>query len=140
MSRFLAVPSSSVAVRSAVANSGAPECDFTAGAGGRRVRVSVAVDSAPQPYQVLERAAVEEAQVFGTRRVVPAPQAVGRLGLDAYWFPAEQHVMTTDGVRLITATVSWPSARQSRRRALAVAAARPYLGRPQPRAAQSPGG
>jgi hypothetical protein len=139
VARFLAVQSASVAVHQTTANSGAPECDFRAIAGGRGVLVSVDVDSAPQPYQVLERAAVEEAQVFGAARVVPAPQAVTRLGLDAYWFPAEQHLMTTDGVRLITVTVRWPAARQSRRRALAAAVARRYLGRLRPQAAKPPG-
>jgi hypothetical protein len=93
------------------------------------VRLSVEVDTAPQAYAVLERTAEEAAQIFGPVRFDTAPQDITGLGIDAQWFPAQQHLMTTDGVRLITATVDWPSARQSRRRALAEVAARPYLGR-----------
>jgi hypothetical protein len=97
------------------------------------VRLSVEVDTAPQAYAVLERTAEEAAQIFGPVRFDTAPQDITGLGIDAQWFPAQQHLMTTDGVRLITATVDWPSARQSRLRALAEVAARPYLGRLRPK-------
>jgi hypothetical protein len=100
------------------------------------VRLSVEVDTAPQAYAVLERTAEEAAQIFGPVRFDTAPQDITGLGIDAQWFPAQQHLMTTDGVRLITATVDWPSARQSRRRALAEVAARPYLGRLRPKDAK----
>jgi hypothetical protein len=122
-----------------VANSGSPECDFRARVDGGRVRLSVEVDTAPQAYSVLERTAEEAAQIFGPHRPSPPPQDITGLGLDADWFPEEQHLMTTDGLRLITATVVWPAARQSRRRALAEVAARPYLGRLRPQAADPPG-
>ena len=89
----------------------------------------------------LERTAVEAEQVFSTGREEPAPVKVSRLGLDAYsyWFPGERQVMTTDGVRLITATIEWPQAPAGKRRALAVVAARPFLGKLHPKAAD-PGG
>lgn len=139
VARFLGVAVSSVSVRATTANSGAPECDFAAQISGHRaMKLSVEVDTAPQPYAVLERAAVEASQIFGPKRLAPAPQNITRLGLDADWFPEEQHLMTTDGVRLITATVAWPSARQSHRRALAQAAARTYLGRLRPDLARGP--
>ncbi len=46
--------------------------------------------------------------------------------------------MTTDAVRLITATVSWPRASRDQKVALAVAAARPYLGRLELKLARGP--
>ncbi len=130
---------SAAAVRTRVTtdNSNAPECVFSVPS--RRLRMWVSVNSEPQPYAVLERAAEEEAQMFTARRSVPAPQHVGHLGLDAYWFPLERHVQTTDAKRLITATIaSWPRVPRARWRALAAAAARPYLGRPDPRLARGP--
>ena len=105
----------------------------------RRLRMWVSVNSEPQPYAVLERAAEEEAQMFTATRTTPAPQHVGHLGLDAYWFPEEEHLLTTDAVRLITSTiVSWPHVRNARWRAVAAAAARPYLGRSNPKLARGP--
>jgi len=91
--------------------------------------VIVNVDGSPQPYARLERAIVEAGQQFGLLRGFAAPVAVPNLGLDASWFPDTHEVMTTDGTDLITATVSWPHAQQSRRRALATVAARAYLGK-----------
>ncbi len=136
---FLGVSVAGVSVRVTTANSGSPECDFTARPGGQgTVKLSVEVDTAPQPYAVLERSAEEAAQIFGPVRFETPPQNITGLGLDADWFPAQQHLMTTDGVALITATVSWPSVRQARRRALAAVAARPYLGRLRPDLARGP--
>jgi len=133
------VSASEVSVRVTTANSGSPECDFTAQPGGQgKVKLSVEVNTAPQPYAFLERSAVEASQMFGPVRLAPPPQDITGLGLDADWFPEEQHLMTTDGVRLITATVVWPSVRQSLRRALAEVAARPYLGRLRPDLARGP--
>jgi hypothetical protein len=137
---FLKVDASAVASRAGVANSGAPQCAFTVRLAPRReLSLWVSADSSPQPYAVLERAAEEEAQMFTTTRTTPAPQHVGHLGLDAYWFPEENHLLTTDAVRLITATVvKWPGAPKRRWRALAAAAARPYLRRSQPKLARGP--
>ena len=89
----------------------------------------VNVARGPQPYFILERTIVEASQVFGAKRLSPAPVSVSRLGLEASWFPAEQWLMATDGYRLITASVEWRGARQSREIALATAATRPYLHR-----------
>ena len=108
------------------ARSGASECVFSAG----DVVASVSVSGAPEAYAVLERQAEEQAQIFGPKRFTPAPQLILHLGVDAYWFPAQHQVMTTEGVNLITATiVRWPHTRVARRRALGAALARPYLGR-----------
>ena len=85
------------------------------------------LDSGAQPYFRLERTAVEATQQFSTTRNVAAPQTIKGLGLDADWYPAQQQLQTTDGVRLITITVAWHGVSQGRRRALAVAVARPYL-------------
>jgi hypothetical protein len=95
-----------------------------------RVAATANVNTGPQPYFVLERTAIEAAQQFTATRMIAAPQAVSRLGIEADWFPAETQLMTTDGVRLITVSVSWRGATQARKRALAVALARTYLRHP----------
>lgn len=118
-------------------NSNQPECFFSVPA--RRLAMWVSVSSEPQPYAVLERAAQEEAQMFTATRTTPVPQFIAHLGLDAYWFPEEEHVLATDAVRLITSTiVRWPRVPKRRWKALAAAAARPYLGRSQPKLARGP--
>jgi hypothetical protein len=132
--RFVgAVPS----MRAATANSSYPECFFTMRVRGRRVVVTVEVDTEPSAYAVLERAIIEQAQIFPTR-THPAPTHVGHLGLDASWFPEEQQLQTTDAVRLVIVTIDWRAVPTARKIALAVAAARPYLGRSKPALARGP--
>ena len=118
----------SIATRAAKASSGYPECTFTLRMRGRRVvRVTVQDNTAPDAYAVLERTVDEAVQIWPVRFQSP-PQHIGGLGIDADWFPEEQHLMTTDAVHLITATVVWPHGTRNQKVALAVAAARPYLG------------
>jgi hypothetical protein len=144
VARFLRVGEGAVATRSIASNSSnAPQCNFTVRAGSHKVLLWVSVDSSPQPYAVLERAAEEDAQNFANypKGQLPAPQRVAHLGLDAYWFPGPgpAHLLTTDAVRLITATiVRWPGASRKHWSVLAAAAARPYLGRSQPKLARGP--
>jgi hypothetical protein len=133
----LRVPTSAVHTRVTTDNSNAPECFVSVPA--RRLKMWVSVNSEPQPYAVLERAAEEEAQMFTATRTTPAPQHIEHLGLDAYWFPEENHLLTTDAVHLITSTiVSWPRVPKRRWKSLASAAARPYLGRSDPKLARGP--
>jgi hypothetical protein len=133
----LRVPSAAMHTRVTADNSNAPECFVSVPS--RRLRIWVSVNSEPQPYAVLERAAEEEAQMFTIPRTTPAPQRVEHLGLDAYWFPQEEHILTTDAVHLITSTiVSWPGVPKRRWKVLAAAAARPYLGRSNPKLARGP--
>jgi hypothetical protein len=94
------------------------------------VRVTANVDTAPQPYYVLERATVEATQVFGPARMAATPLVVTGLGLEATWFPDYTQLMSTDGTRLITASISWRGASQARERALAKAVSRAYLRTP----------
>jgi hypothetical protein len=130
----LGVRAGSLATRRTSANTDAPECVFTARAHGTRIVLSVSVSGAPQPYAVLDRAAVEQSQLWGASRFTAAPQLVTHLGL-----PAQEHVMTTDAVNLITATIMhWPGSHERDRRRLAVAAARPYLGPLRPKLARGP--
>ncbi len=127
-----------LSTRAGKAGSGYPECVFTLRMRGRRVvRVTVEVSSAPQAYAVLERSVDEAVQIWPARFQSP-PQHIDGLGIDADWFPEEQHLMTTDAVRLITATVAWPKGTHARKVALAVAAARPYLGRSELKLARGP--
>jgi hypothetical protein len=101
------------------------------------VEVTVNVDTGPQPYFVLERTIVEASESFGATRLSPAPISVLGLGLEASWFPAETHLIATDGIRLITTTVAWPGGRQNREIALARALTRTYLKTPHGKAAQA---
>jgi hypothetical protein len=133
----LHVTAAAIRTRVTTDNSSQPECFFSVPS--RRLRMWVSVSSEPQPYAVLERAAEEEAQMFTATRTTPAPQHIAHLGLDAYWFPEENHVLTTDAVHLITSTiVSWRRVPKSRWKALAAAAARPYLGRSNLKLARGP--
>jgi hypothetical protein len=134
---FLKVDATAVRTRVTTDNSSQPECAFAVPS--RRLAMWVSVSSEPQPYAVLERQAEEAAQLFTPKRLSPAPQHIAHLGLDAYWFPEEDQALTTDAVHLITSTiVSWPHVRKSRWKALATAAARPYLGRSEPKLARGP--
>jgi hypothetical protein len=135
VARFAHRAAAKVGMRRGHDNSGAANCRFAAG----RLVVSVSVSGAPQPYAVMERQAEEEAQIFGGERLVPAPQYIAHEGIDAYWFPRERYVETTDAVNLITATiVRWPGVSRRRWERLAEAVARPYLGRLRPDLARGP--
>jgi hypothetical protein len=138
MASFLAVPRAAIADASSTGSNGMPQCSFsTRVAGGSRVEVLANVETTAQPYFVLERTIVEAAQIFGGRRFSPPPMAVTRLGLEASWFPAEQWLMATDGYRLITTSVNWHGAKQSRKIALAENITRPYLHTPHGKVAQA---
>ncbi len=127
-----------LSTRAAKAGSGYPECVFTLRMRGRHVvRVTVEVDTAPQAYAVLERSVDEAVQIWPVRFQSP-PQHIGGLGIDADWFGEEQHLMTTDAVRLITATVAWPKGTRDQKVARAVAGARTYLGRNELKLARGP--
>ena len=144
VAKVLRVGGGSVSTREIASNtSGVPQCNFTVHAGPHKVLLWVSVDSSPQPYAVLERAAVENGQNFANDPAgqFPAPQHVAHLGLDAYWFPGPgpAHLQTTDAVRLITVTVNrWPGVSRKHWSVLAAAAARPYLGHSQPKLARGP--
>ena len=105
--------------------------------GRRVVRVTVQDNNGPDAYAVMERTVDEAVQIWPVRFQSP-PQHLDGLGLDADWFPEEQHLMTTDAVRLITATVVWPHGSRNQKVKLAVAAARPYLGPNEPQLARGP--
>jgi hypothetical protein len=133
---YLSVPAASVSGRQSIGSDAEPQCMFIAHvAGGRRVAVIANVGIEVGAYFILERTAIEASQMFAPTRLSPAPQAVYRLGLEADWFPAETHLMATDGTRLITTTVLWRGVGQSLKRALAEVATRPYLKTPQGKAA-----
>lgn len=138
MARFLSVSPGSVAVAASMGNNSMPQCTFGVHrAGEERVHATANVDSSPQPYFRLERTTVEATQVLLPARMPGIPQVVNGLGLEATWFPAHTQLMSTDGVRLITVSVSWTHARERRERALAEALSRTYLRTPHGRRAQA---
>ncbi len=136
ITRFLKVPTAKITATESVGNDAEPQCTFvTHVAGGRRVSVTANVGVEVGAYFILERTEVEASQMFAPTRLSPAPQAVPRLGLEADWFPAETHLMATDGTRLVTTTVIWRGAGQARKTALATVVTRPYLKTPHGKAA-----
>jgi hypothetical protein len=138
VAQTLALPPSRVATVPGIGNNAAPQCSFRARLqSGGSFNVTVNVDSSPQPYFVLMRTIVEGQQVFTPVRLVPAPVAVMGLGLEASWFPGPSHLMSTDGVRLVTATVSWPKAKQAQEIRFTTALSRLYLHKSKPSLAHS---
>ncbi|MBV8987784.1 MAG: hypothetical protein JO372_04400 [Solirubrobacterales bacterium] len=136
MARFLAVPTGSVATSASTGNNDMPQCSFTVHLpAGKRVDATANIDNGPQPYFRLERTTVEASQVFTPSRLSPAPEAVTGLGIEADWFPAYPQLMATDGLRLITVSVTWRGATQGRERRLAEALTRTYLTTPHRKAA-----
>jgi hypothetical protein len=136
IAQYLKVPPAKITARQSVGNDAEPQCTFVARvADGRRVAVIANVGVEVGAYFILERTEVEASQMFAPTRLSPAPQAVYRLGLEADWFPAETHLMATDGTRLVTTTVTWGRVSEARRRALATVVTRPYLKTPHGKAA-----
>jgi hypothetical protein len=133
----LGVSASAVSAVAGTGNNTYPQCSYRAVIGsGRRVVAVANIDTGPQPYFILERTQVEASQVFtaGAQRLYPAPTPV-KLGLDAWWFPGTTYLMTTEGIRLYTVTISWRGVAQKMRRDLAIAVARTYLLPPRKRGA-----
>jgi hypothetical protein len=131
MARFLAVAPTRIVLTASIGSNSMPQCSFRVRVTGKaRVQATANVDNGPQPYFVLERAAIEAAQMFTVSRMIAAPQAVTGLGIEADWFPAETQLMATDGIRLITVLVAWHRGARGRRRSLAEALARTYLRHP----------
>jgi hypothetical protein len=137
VARSFAVPIGAVAVAQSMGDNAEPQCSFTARlADGKRVIVVANVDSSPSPYFRLERTIVEAAQVFSPGRLIPAPETVKGLGLDASWFPTQSQLMTTDGYRLITMSFTWRGATPKQERAVGASVARTYLHTPHGKTAQ----
>jgi hypothetical protein len=107
IAQFLNVPAAKITTKRSVGSDAEPQCTFvTHISRGRRVAVIANVGVEVGSYFILERTVIEASQVFAPTRLSPAPQVVYRLGLEADWFPAETHLMATDGTRLVTTTGS----------------------------------
>jgi len=112
-------------------SSGAASCRFsTRDSAARRLDVVAELDSAPQAYYRLEREVVEFGQnviwAHLGRRAYPV--AIPHLGLDADWIPAENELVTSDGVRLVTIVVASVPASAGGGARVAASLARTYLG------------
>jgi hypothetical protein len=128
MAGYLHVAPQTIATAPSTGNNQMPQCSFTTrDARGRRIQVVANDYTGPQPYFILDRTATEASQNFALNRDYPAPAAIMGLGLEADWFPATRQLMATDGIRLITATVSWRGTTQARQQALAEPMTRQYL-------------
>jgi hypothetical protein len=89
--------------------------------------VTLTVDTAPQPFQRLERQIEETDQIFTPHRITPAPIDIRGVGLDASWFPALQEVLTANRRALVAVNVGWAGHTEGRRRAAATAIARSVI-------------
>ncbi len=126
MASFLAIQAQQIATAQSRGTSGNPECSYTTGTGKHEIKLLADDYTGNQPYFILERTAEEAAQVFVPNRTVPPPQAIN-MGLEADWFPAREQLMATDGLKLITTTVTWKGVTQKHRLALARAFTKPYI-------------
>ena len=110
---------------------GAASCRFSARerAGGP-LAVVAELDSAPQAYYRLVREVVEFGQnvIWDHLGAGAEPDPISHLGLAADWFPSENQLLTTDGVRLITISVSSLPAGAGADARVAASLARTYLG------------
>ena len=104
-----------------------PQCTYATGAGRREIKLLADDYKGSQPYFILDRTAEEAGQVFVPTRVVAPPVAINHIGLLAVWFPAREQLMATDGLKLITTTVTWKGVTQRHRLALAEAFTKPYI-------------
>jgi hypothetical protein len=88
------------------------------------------LDSAPQAYTRMEREQVEFWQnvEWSHKTARAAPRPVTHLGLDGYWFPVQNRLLTTDGVRLITVKLRSSALGPTELKTLAIRLARTYLG------------
>jgi hypothetical protein len=135
LASYAHVPLTKVAMTRGHDSSGAANCTFRAGS----LVAAVSVNGAPDAYAVMERKAEEETQIFGTKRLVPAPEYIQHMGIVAYWYPREQYVQTTDAVNIITAkVVSWPGVSRRRWKRMTEALAKRYLGPLRPNLAHGP--
>jgi hypothetical protein len=110
------------------ASSGAAGCRLHAG----DREVVVMLDSAPQAYVRMDREQTEFWQnvEWSHKAAHAAPAPITSLGLGGYWFPLQSRLLTTDGVRLDTIKVIWPTGNPAERKPLAVDLAHVYLGPP----------
>lgn len=110
------------------ASNRAPGCRLRAG----DRQVVVMLDSAPQPYIRMDREQTEFWQnvEWSHQAAHAAPAPITSLGLGGYWFPLQSRLLTTDGVRLDTIKVIWPTGDPAERKPLAVDLAHVYLGPP----------
>ena len=126
MASFLGIQAQQIATARSTGTTGNPECLYTTDTGKHEIKLLADDYTGGQPYFILERTAEEAAQVFVPTRTVPPPAEVN-MGLGAFWFPAREQLMATDGLKLITTTVTWKGVTQQHRLALAKASTKPYI-------------
>jgi hypothetical protein len=118
----------SVTARPSVGTNGMQQCTFTAQLKAARVSTTVNLDDGPQVPFRLERTVVEATQLFG-----PAPPGwhapIGLSGLGAYasWFTNDDKLLASNGVDLITVSVTWPHESRAGMIKLARAAIEQYM-------------
>lgn len=126
MASFLGIQPQQISTAQSTGTTGNPECAYTTGTGRHTIKLLADDYKGNQPYFILSRTAEEAAQVFVPTRTVAPPQSIN-MGIGADWFPAREQLMATDGLKLITTTVTWNGVTQKHRLALAKAFTKPYI-------------
>jgi hypothetical protein len=127
MAGFLGVQAQQITTAEKTGTTGDPECTYATGVGRHEIKLLADDYTGSQPFFILDRTAEEAAQVFVPTRTVAPPLAINHIGLLAFWFPAREQLMATDGLKLITTTVTWKGVSQKHRLALAEAFIKPYI-------------
>ena len=122
----LHISPSAIAPRPFTPPSGVAACRFTA----PHLIVVATLDSAPQAYQRFNRTTVEYEQNVVWAHLGAKANLVNipHLGLDADWIPPQHEVITTDGIRVITVTVTTVPGNAQQPQTVAALLARIYLG------------
>jgi hypothetical protein len=125
LAKAASVPPNAVTGSPFKASNDAAGCRLHAG----NLQTVVMLDSAPQPFVRMDREQVEFWQnvEWSHQAAHAAPAPVTSLGLGGFWFPLQSRMLTTDGVRLDTIKVVWPTG-GAERKPLAIRLAHVYLG------------
>lgn len=109
---------------------GARACRITADRD--RLSLVVGIDTQPQAQFRLDKQVTEYGQgvIWFHQGDAAYPQYIAHLGVEADWLPANDELLETDGLRLITILVVRTPAGDGPRRPIAVALGRRYLADP----------
>jgi hypothetical protein len=131
MAHLLAVPVGTISHSISTGSNSAPQCAYRVRLRGRRAVEVLTNDQVVQAaYFVVERTIDEDAQYWGVGPRPNAPPVAVNLGLESSWFPDEQWLISTDGYRIITASVEWAGASRRQKIGLARAVTASYLHTP----------
>ena len=128
LARDSSQPRASIRAAAFIAPSGSEGCRYRA-PGARGPDVTVELDAAAQAYYRLDREVVEYSQnvIWAHQSPKVYPQYIPRLGIEADWLPSPQELVSTDGLRVVSVSMSRWIARAGAAELAAEDVARLYL-------------